>query len=89
MEKGTLSTRFQTRVQIIGDPGHQLDDRSLENCSSCDNTTDAEVLDELRWLPTDLVLVVVVGFRREFSVPDMCMTTTMTRSNHSLTSNDT
>ena len=23
--------------------------------SSCDNTTDAEVLDELRWLPTDLL----------------------------------
>ena len=25
--------------------------------SSCDNTTDAEVLDELRWLPTDLLLL--------------------------------
>ena len=24
---------------------------------SCDNTTDAEVLDELRWLPTDLLLL--------------------------------
>ena len=26
-------------------------------CSSCDNTTEAEVLDELRWLPTDLRLL--------------------------------
>ena len=25
--------------------------------SSCDNTTDAELLDELRWLPTDLLLL--------------------------------
>ena len=29
--------------------------------SSCDNTTDAEVLDELRWLPTDLLLLRVLS----------------------------